>query len=58
MCVLYHTLQKKKWVTTEKQYALKGRAFQDAKNVKKNVTAVLKVTLKMEMFPNVEVSLD
>jgi len=47
MCVLYHTLQKKKWVTTEKQYALKGRAFQDAKNVKKNVTAVLKVTLKM-----------
>jgi len=35
---------------------LKGRGFQDAKYVKKNVTAVLKVTLKMEMFPKVEAS--
>jgi hypothetical protein len=58
ICVLHHTLQKKKWVTTEKKHALKGQGFRNAKYVKKIVTAVLKVIPKMEMFPNVEASLD
>jgi hypothetical protein len=40
-------------VTNEKHYPLKGGEFQDARYVKKNVTAMLKVTLKVERFPNV-----
>jgi hypothetical protein len=37
---------------------LKGGEFQDASYGKKYVTAVLKVTMKVEMFPNVDASLD
>ena len=34
MCTKSYPSKKKKWITAEKQYALKGRGFQDAKYVK------------------------